>query len=205
MKKLISILVLLSASSILHAADTSSGQKAEFTFGFEMNYIAAFHCGIHHNFFSEIGYRVDFKDNRFKYISNNDFYLHCGYNLARKWNMSLYLGLSGIYDVNTMLPLSLRATHYFREDERGDRCFAFIDLGTGLSLTRHPQATANGKIGCGYRISLSKVSNLDFLLAYRMVLARPEIDFDGYEVPVGRINRNNAYVSALSIGMALTF
>lgn len=205
MKKLISIFLIFAASSVMHAEDTSSEHRNDFTFGVELNYIAAFHCAIHHNFFSEIGYRVDLKDNQFKYISNNDLYLHCGYNLNKRWNMSLYLGLSGVYDVNTIIPLSLRATRYFREDAKGDRCFAFMDLGSGLSLTRHPQAPASGKIGAGYRISLSPASKLDFLLAYRMVLARPEIDFDGYEVPVNRINRNNAYVSAMSIGVALTF
>lgn len=203
-KTLVTILVLLSALT-LHAGQNCTDKLKRATFGAEWNYISSFHCGIHHNFFSEVGYRVDIKNMAYGYKSNADLYLHCGYNLNEDWNLALYTGVAGVYDISKIVSISLRATHYFKPDIQGDRWLAFVDGGSGISLTRHPQPTAEGKIGCGYRIALSNATKLDVLMAYRVSLSHPEIEFDGFSVPKEKINRNNAYVSALSFGLALTF
>lgn len=175
------------------------------TFGAEWNYIASFNCRIHNNFFSDIGYRVDMNDNTYDFKSNADLYLHCGFNLSEDWNISVYSGIAGVYSQNKIIPVSLRATRYFRPDSRGDRWFTFMDGGSGISVSRHPQAVGTGKIGGGYRISMSPASKLDFLIALRMTLNRPEIEYDGFEIPIDKINRNNAYVNAVSAGISLTF
>ena len=200
---LISILFLLVSSS-LRAGDTVRSEHTRITFGAEWNYVGSFYCSIHHNFYSEVGYRVDLKNNISDYTSNADLYLHCGYNLNDRWNISLYAGIAGVSDINRIVPLSLRATRYFRPDGNGDRWFTFIDGGSGITLTGHPQAAASGKIGCGYRVSLSNASKLDFLFAFRTTLTHPEIEFDGFSVPLDKINRNNAYVCAFSAGISLT-
>lgn len=205
MKRILISITMLFAAFTLDASQKHEGEFKRLTFGAEWNYIASFHSGIHHNFFSEVGYRVDLKNKGYGYISNADLYLHCGYNLNNDWNLALYTGIAGVYDLSKILSISIRATHFFTPDNRGDRWFAFLDGGSGLSLTRHPQPTATGKFGFGYRVSLSTATKLDLSAAYRVSLTHPEIEFDGYSVPIERINRNNAYVSAVSIGMALTF
>lgn len=205
MKRLLVIIIALSAAGILNAGNPHAREYKKFTCGAEWNYISSFHYIIHHNFFSDVGYRVDLKENGVGCKSNADVYVHLGYNLSQKWNISIYTGVAGVYDINKIVPFSLRVTRYFRPDNQGDRWFSFIDGGSGISLTRHPQAVAAAKAGAGYRIALSNASKLDFLLMYRMTLTHPELEFDGYEVPINMINRNNVYVSAISIGMSLTF
>ena len=86
-----------------------------------------------------------------------------------------------------------------------DRWFSFIDLGSGISVKTHPQEILTGKIGGGYRMSLSRNTKLDFLVSLRSALTHPDIEYYGTEIEYSRINRNNAYVSAMSFGIALTF
>lgn len=205
MKRIMTSIVMLFSAFALHAGQERTEEFKRITFGAEWNYISSLHCGIHHNFFSEVGYRVDVKNRAYGYRSNADLYLHCGYNLNSSWNLAIYAGVAGVYDISKIVSVSLRATHFLKPDNQGDRWFTFIDGGSGLSLTRHPQPIATGKLGCGYRIALSNATKLDILAAYRVSLNHPEIEFDGHIVPKDKINRNNAYVSAISLGLALTF
>lgn len=174
------------------------------TFGAEWGYVASIHCGLHHNFFSDIGYRVDMRSHEIAYISNGDVYVHLGCNVNHNWNLSLYTGIAGVYDLHKIVPVSIRATRYLNPSPKGDRWFLFLDGGSGLSLTSHPQATANGKLGAGYRISLSPATKLDFSISYRMTLTHPTVEYDGYIVDISRVNRNNGYVSGIALSMSLT-
>lgn len=205
MKRLLIILSSFFLLSDVLMCQNKGAEKCRFTYGAEWSYIASYHCGIHHNFFSEDGYRVDLNHTSFGYESNGDVYLHAGINLRRRWNLSMYAGLAGVYDIGKIVPISIRATRYFNPNQMGDRWFSFLDAGSGICLKEEPQAALIGKIGGGYRIALSEVSSLDFILAYRMTLTHPEIIFDGYKVPVNMTNRNNAYISAISIGISLSF
>lgn len=175
------------------------------TFGAEWGYIGVFQSGYHYNFFAPEGYRLDPRGNSFKHCSNAEGYLHAGYNLNDDWNISLYAGLAGVEHYNHIVPISLRGTRYFRENTMGDRWLAFVDLGSGLCLKNPPQEILVGKFGGGYRFSFSADTKLDFILALRMTYTHPEIDFYGTPIPMDRINRNNAYVSAFSVGMSITF
>lgn len=205
MKRILIITASILVSITAMAGRSDSVPCKRFTFGAEWNYIASFSSIIHHNFFSEIGYRVDIKDRMFEYKSNADLYLHCGLNMNENWNVSLYAGIAGVYDINKVVPISLRFTRYFRPDEKGDRWFAFLDGGSGISLSRHPQSIACGKAGGGFRLAMNQVSMLDFIVAFRMTLTHPELEFDGFSIPADKINRNNALVSAVSVGLSLTF
>lgn len=206
MKRLLLILsALLLLSDVIVGRERVEDKSCRMTFGAEWSYIASFHCGIHHNFFSEEGYRVDLNHTSFGYKSNGDVYLHAGIELHRKWNISMYTGLAGVYDIGKIIPISLRATRYFKSNQMGDRWFSFLDAGTGVCIKKEPQAALVGKLGGGYRIALSEVSNLDFVFAYRVTLTHPEIVFDDYKVPINMTNRNNAYISAISIGISLSF
>lgn len=190
---------------------TSIGLKAQtepvprFTFGAEWGYIATFYSGYHFNFFAPEGYRADPRHQEFTYISNGEAYLHAGYNLNEKYNLSLYLGFSAIGEYHHSIPVSVRLTRYYRENDKKDRWLSFIDLGSGASIKEHPQELLSGKVGLGYRLSLSRTTKLDFIAAIRTVLTHPDIDYYGTMIEHARINRNNAYMSALSFSMALTF
>lgn len=175
-----------------------------FTFGAEWGYIGIFYSGYHHNFYAPEGYRADPREYGFTYDSNAEAYLHAGYNISPCCNFSAYAGISAIEDYHHTIPLSLRFTRYSGDDHMKDRWFSFIDLGSGFSIKRHPQSILTCKVGGGYRISLSRDTKLDFLAAYRMVLTHPDIEYYGIKIPFERINRNNAYVSAFSFGIALT-
>lgn len=202
-------LIIIYLSILLPIASGASSKDKEgfrrVTFGAEWSYIASFHSGVHHNFFSDEGYRVDLNQNGFSFRSNGEVYLHVGYNLNRNWNISFYTGYAGVYDHNNAIPVSIRTTRMFRQDREGDRWMVFLDAGSGLCLKKPVQEIVCGKIGTGYRISLSPDSSLDFLLAYRMTLTHPDIIYDDYKVDYSKINRNNAYTSALSIGISLSF
>lgn len=197
------LIILLAFSTACLSASDKDAKR--FTFGAEWGYVGSFHCGIHHNFFSEEGYRVDLVQNNLAFQGNGEVYLHAGYNISPSWNLSLYAGIAGIYDFHRAVPISLRVTRYFKARPNGDRWIAFADGGSGICLTSNIQGILTGKAGGGYSITLSPDTSIDVLLAYRMTLTHPEITYDGYEINHNRINRNNAYVSALSLSLALNF
>lgn len=203
MKRGLLILLMFSAFQI-----NTNAQEVSFpriTFGAEWSYIATLQSGWHHNFFSPEGYRVNDADNRFIYHSNAEAYLHAGYNVSRNWNIALYIGMTGIADLHKAVPASIRGTYYFGNDPLADRWFSYIDLGSGICLKNPPQEILTGKLGGGYRMSLSRNTKLDFIAALRMTYTHPEVRYDGEVIPMDKVNRNNAYLSAISFGIGLTF
>lgn len=177
----------------------------KFTFGAEWGYVAIVQYGYHTNFFSPEGYRVDNKGNEFDLYNNAEVYFHAGYNLSPQWNISAYIGYAGFADVQAIVPFSIRGTRFFGENHMDDRWFCFADLGTGISLNKNPQETLAGKLGGGYRLSLSRITKLDFVASVRMTYAHIDINYKGYEIDPDRVNRNNAYAGAVSFGLSITF
>jgi len=198
------ILFILNAFAI-NASGKESREFKRFTFGAEWGYAASFHSGIHHNFFSEEGYRVDMVQDSFTYKGNGDVYVHLGYNLTNCLNLSLYAGIAGISDFHKAVPISLRLTRYMNIAASKDRWLLFADAGSGVCIKPDPQSILTGKIGGGYSITLSRDTSIDLLFAYRMTLTHPEIVYDGHTIGMNKINRNNAYVSALSLSISLNF
>lgn len=201
MKRLLTIFMILFSVGA-KAQDASSHR---FTYGAEWGYVAVFYSGYHYNFFDPEGFRADIRDNGLKLENNAEVYLHCGYNLNAKTNLSVYFGYSAIEDYHNTVPISLRLTRYFDFNRYNDRWFTYIDIGSGISLKHDPQEILTGKIGCGYRMALSQNTSLDFIAAIRCAYTHPDITYYGENIPHSNINRNNAYASALSLGMALTF
>lgn len=199
------LLILLAITCLTNASAHVKADYPRFTFGAEWGYVATIQSGHHHNFFSPDGFRVDDRGNVFKYHSNADVYIHAGYNFNSNWNLSLYIGYAGVDDLQKVMPLSLRATHYFGIDPEADRWFAFWDIGSGICFKKKPQEIVAGKIGGGYRISLSRNTKLDFLASVRMTYTHPQVYFDGIPIDMQWVNRNNAYVGAISFGIGLTF
>lgn len=203
MKKILVILLIL--FSFNNFVNAQKDRFSKYTFGVEWDYVATFQSGYRYIFFPPEGYRVDVRDNSFGLQNNADLYIHSGVNLSRSWNLSLYAGYAGVGDIHKVLPVSIRATRYFGKDPLSDRWFAFSDLGSGICFKRPVQEILTGKIGGGYRMSLSRYSKLDFIISARMTYTHPQITYDQEVISQEMVRRNNAYVSALSLGLGLTF
>ena len=89
---MIIICILISLSVGLQAGNMLSSDESRLTFGAEWSFISSFHCRVHHNFFSEEGYRVDLNQRNMGYESNGELELHCGYDIDNNWNLSLHTG-----------------------------------------------------------------------------------------------------------------
>ncbi len=206
MKRILGILLIMFIFNMNVAArEKGSDSPRRVTFGLEWGYVATFQSGHYFNFFAPEGYRVESKENRFGLISNADMYAHVGYNLSRNWNLSLYFGYEGIADIHKAVPVSLRMTRYFAGNQGEDRWLAFADLGSGICLKQDIQEIFTAKIGGGYRLALSRTASIDFILSARTIYTHPQITYDKVPIPLDRTNRNIAYVSAISLGMALNF
>lgn len=206
MRKFLCILLMLNAFNIIVLAQNRGAEAyPSLTFGAEWSFVASVQSGFHHNFFSPEGYRVNLEGNTFRYKRDSDVYVHIGWNIDGSWNLALYAGYASVDEVIKILPVSLRSTRFFGNNPMADRWFTFIDLGSGLTLKRPLQEILAGKLGFGYRISLSRDTKLDFHLAARMTYTHKNIIYDNTMIPFDKINRNNIYVGAVSAGMAVVF
>ena len=204
MKKLAVICTMLIA--FLTCAEAQSREDIpRITYGAEWCYVASVFSAHHYNYFSPEGYRYDSKGAAAGFTSNGEALLHVGYNVTDSWNLAIYAGITGISDYHNDIPLSFRATRFFKQDMKGDRWFTFADAGTGISIKKHPQEIAVLKIGGGYRVSLSRDTKLDFNAALRCTYTHPDIYFEHGIISQRWINRNNAIVVSASLGMAVTF
>lgn len=205
MRKLFYILLISSIFNISVKAENPQGRSLRrMTFGLEYGYVAAVHSAYHYYFFAPEGYRVDDRGQSFRYTGNTEMYLHMGYNPNSDWNLSLYAGYAGLERYHDAIPVSIRATRYFGNDPDGDRWFSFADIGSGICLKKPVQEILTGKIGGGYRLSLSKFTKIDLILSARMTYTHPQITYDGTIIPMDKTNRNNAYITSLSCGIRIT-
>lgn len=206
MKKLMTISLIFSLFNICVNARGREGQSSpRLTFGLEWGYVAAIHSGFHFYYFAPEGFRVDEFGNSFGCISNAEVYVKAGYNLSDIWNIALYTGYAGVADINKAIPVSLRGTRFFGDAPDDDRWFAFLDIGTGICIKKPVQEILSAKAGGGYRLSLSRNTKLDFLFSVRTMLTHPYVYYDGVKISYDKINRNNAYVNSLSVGIGLSF
>lgn len=61
------------------------------------------------------------------------------------------------------------------------------------------------KIGGGYRLSLSRVSKLDFLIALRYIYTHPDVTYYGETIDFSNVSRSNGHVLGASLGIGFTF
>ena len=206
MKKIIFILVIFCIfNNNVKAQDEGGETYPKFTFGLEWGYIASLTTIYHYNFYAPEGFRVDEKGVTWGCRSNADMYLNLGWNIDPVWNLAIYIGYTGIGDLHKALPVSIRGTRYFGADPLGDRWFIFADGGSGICLKTPVQEILTAKMGGGYQISFSRNTKLNFLFSVRSTYTHPGIYYDDSMIPMNRTNRNNAVVSAVSIGLGLTF
>lgn len=206
MKKLSLIVLIICLFNNNVKANTEEGESyPKFTFGLEWGYIASLHSAYHYYFLAPDGFRVEEQGNAMQYTSNADMYFNIGWNISEVWNISAYIGYTGVGRFNNALPVSIRGTRYFGHNPSADRWFAFIDLGSGLCLKTPLQEIFAGKIGGGYQISLSRDTKLCFLLSARSTFTHPSIYFDSSMIPMNDTDRNNALVNAVSVSIGLVF
>lgn len=198
-------LIILCIMLTVSASGKVSGEWSRFTYGVEWSYIGVFYSGYHYNFFAPEGYRVDPRRYGFVYDTNGEALFHAGYEIDEKWNISLYTGISAFEDQHLTVPISIRLSRYFKARNQGGQWLGFIDSGSGFSIKAKPQEIYAGKVGGGYRMHLSARTKLDFVASLRISYTHADIYYDGTKIPFEKINRNNAYNSGLTIGMALTF
>ncbi len=179
-----------------------------FTFGVESSYALTFLNYSHFNFISSDGGRRDERTVSASLFSNGQFLVHAGVNVSGNVNLSLYTGYSGVYRWERMVPLSLRFTWLSGNDPMRNRWLLFCSAGTGFNDFRNlGNLSAEGRVGAGYRISLNRSVKMDFLLAFQESYTHPrayESDVGNY-VPAERLRRNDAYISAVTLGIALVF
>ena len=173
------------------------------TFGVEWGYAATFLCTFHHNYRAEDRYRVNDKGTKAMYEGNGHILAHLGANLGRHYNLSFYTGYEGIADGFCVIPMTLRHTWLFGDRAENSRWLCFADAGYGLRAEGDSNCFI-AKAGGGYRVSFSRSVKMDFLLTYRFAYAEIPFSDESGTVPQDRINRNNNFLNAISIGIGLT-
>ncbi|MBR4978190.1 MAG: hypothetical protein IKY95_04460 [Bacteroidales bacterium] len=201
MKRLIFILLIFITYALKSNAQEDSFPR--FTFGAEWGYVSSIHSIWHNNFFSPEGYRVDEKGSRAMFHSNGEASVNAGLNLNRHWNLSFHLGLTGLGELHNAVPVSFRSTYYYGDDPLADRWFTFMEAGSGISLKLPVQEIFGCKAGGGYRISLSRHTKMDFLVAVKVNYTHPDIVYDNVRIDHERINRNGMTITAIMLGMAV--
>lgn len=196
---------LLISFLLLFCAIASGQELPKFTFGAEWSYSAAFFSSHRFYYIATEGHRIDDRGASTGYYSDGEVYLHGGINLNPKWNLSLFAGFAGLADYHGAIPVSLRATRYFGDNHLSDRWFSYMDLGSGFSLTNRPRELFTAKVGGGYRISLSRLTKLDFIASLHYIHTHPNINYHGTIIPDESVGRNNANIISASFGLGITF
>ncbi len=192
------------------AGDMQRRSFSRLTFGVEGSFVGTFLSYRHSNFISNYGYRIDRKTYRHKFHGNGEILLHIGCNISPSVNLSLYSGYSGACKDGRIFPLDLRLTWFPSNKADKDRWFAFLDAGPALKKAGKESSLAGtGKLGGGYRISITRSVKLDFLVSLRQVFMKDMIvktDMaENQYIDENRIRRNNTAYTAITFGIGLAF
>lgn len=205
MKRGMTVIMILLLLGISAAAKVPSSILSRVTFGAQWDYCGTFLTGLNQYFYAPEGFRESIISNKHSFISNGESAIHAGYNFNDYWNISLYIGYTAIGKYHRAVPVSLRATRYFGDDPLKDRWFGFMDLGSGVSIRTDPREIYTGKIGGGYRMSLSKYTKLDFIMSLRAIYTYPDLIYYNEIIQNKDISRNYGYVCSLCFGIGVTF
>jgi len=197
MRRLSFILLLLFAFSF-----PTEGKKVTFgcEWGSGISY-ANYHV---YNYLYENGRRHQGAELEMTRRVNANFMVHLGYDISRIVNIAAYLGYEGITDSERVLPLTLRATCCFK-GSKADGFLTYLDAGAGF--IKEGYHAMMGRAGVGYRLCLTSVTNLDFLVSYRLAVTHPELrDPDSRRlIEEHRIANNNLFLNNISFSIGLNF
>jgi len=206
MKRCLLIFSLLLLSLTLQAQGEWRSRSA-FRFGVEWGYSGTFYMYYHNNYIEATdGYRVDDEGNSTSLKANAYATVMLGADISRHGNLAAYFGYSGVCRNERLFTLALRGSWFWNGvDNNG--WFSFIEGGGGINEYFTSKIGWHTRIGGGYRVSLSRVGNMDFNLSYRTCLSHPSIwdDWEGKYVEKRYVRRNNALYHSLCLGIAISF
>lgn len=206
---ILSFLIIGCAAGRCDAARAEDGRgksRPLFTYGIEWSYVSTFNITAHLNYISIDGPRVDYRYSTFGFIANGQLFANAGINVTEKVNLSLYLGYTGIYSGTGMfIPVSLRATRTFGKSTKAGRWLAYAEAGGGMNVRGIKKISFIGKVGGGYGIRLDRRRNLNFLISYQGVFTNPAVFEEEDMVSAERLRKSNAYISAFTLGIGLSF
>ena len=205
MKRGLIIFTLILLTYFCAAGKTRTYDIPRLTYGVEWSYVETVFHGNHNYFISPEGYRIEQIEFEGRHIPNGEVNIHAGCNLNPCWNLSVHLGYTGIGDMHPGLPATVRLTRFFGKDYLADRWFAYGEAGSGISIKENIQELITGKIGGGYRISLSKYTKVDFMASIRYMQTHPEIEYYGEEIKAKYVSHNVGRTISATIGIGLTF
>jgi len=207
MKKCILIIAALLPLLYCPAKAQDWRVRSPLRFGVEWGYSLSVYKYYHFNYIEATdGYRVDDEGSSSSWLINAYGVGMVGVDLSRYLNLSLNIGLTGIYRGRNVYSASIRGSWYF-SNVNSSGFFIYSDGGLGISEAFDEDFCALMHIGGGYRISLSRRSDLDLSLSFRSALDHPEIwdEWEGKYVEKRNIRRNNALYYALCFGIGISF
>lgn len=188
----------------------SSGQRKtpRLTFGAEWMYSSNFYNAHQFNYTAgEEGYRVNDENAGFEYIANGGILGHMGIDVGRHFNASVYAGYLGVFRARNVIPV-LAGVSWFPNGSENDGLI--VNMRGGVSFQEYIPVlslTYLASVGAGYRLSLARWADLDFLVGLQTVFDHPPIpnpDGLGF-VPAEDIRKDKAQYFALNLGVSLSF
>lgn len=204
MNKLSISLIIILLSCLSTMTEARNARRPVFTYGAEWNYVGTFASAKRQNFYSPDGYRVGIRKTELTYASNGEILFHVGVNPDDNWNVALYAGYTNIAKENDAIPISLRLTRFFYSNELSDKWLCYLDFGSGFTPNKELKPQFSGKIGGGYRFSLSRRTKIDLVSGIKLSYTKPQVYFDNELIPDSQIKRNSAIFTALTIGISIT-
>lgn len=201
---------ILMLSFLCLSVSSASGQdrKTRFTFGAEWMYSSNFFNAHQFNYTAgEEGYRVNDEAGTFEYTANGGVLGHVGVDFLGSFNASVYAGYLGVYRRRNVVPV-LAGVSWFPKGTENDGFL--VNLRGGIAFQEYipvMKLAFLSSVGCGYRLSLAKWVDLDFLAGIQATFDNPPIpnpDGRGYVSPEN-IRKDDAQYIAVNLGIALTF
>lgn len=137
-------------------------------------------------FTSEDGYLIEYKKVSSRLHVNAEIAGFVGVDFAKRLNISLRSGYSGIADGERGVPLSLRPTLHFGKSPAVQGASLFLE--SGLFFRRKSDISSFVKAGTGWRTRLSEHIALDFNIGFQLSRTHPDI-YDKYS---GKYLRNDS-------------
>lgn len=183
------------------------GKSPLVDFNVEWGYGATLYENRNFVYYDDYGSRIPDKYSGASYVGNAFVLAGIGLNIGEKSNVSLQSGYMGLPGDRKAIPLRLRYK-YAVNGPTADGAILIAGGGIGFPVnTDFRKPLANGIIGGGYRLVLSRRSSLDIQCTAAVTYDRPGILQKGSGFPVreSRILHNDAFYASLNIGLAINF
>ena len=206
--RMITAAMMLLAGLVPLLAGNPAGREgsARLSVGIEWGYDATLADIFHQNYLHPYeGYRIDKKGLKAKFYPNAHAAASLTFGFAKKYAVGLHAGYSGIDQGVRHFPLSLRAT-YFMDSYMTDGQFVFLEGGAGFR-DNFQKISPLGRLGYGYRISLSRRWSLDLSGSLRAVYDHPTIydqDIRAY-IDTEDVRRSDSVYMAAILSIGLNF